>query len=419
MNVARMRRLDRWLGVPVCLLLTLWRRLRFWRRSEPLAHPQRILFVKLAEQGSTVLAQPAFQAAVNRVGRGNVYFLCFSENRPVMDLLGLVPSENLLTINARGLLSAVVSAVSALWKLRRARIDTAIDLEFFARSSAALCFLSGARWRIGFHAFGNEAAYRGDLLTHRLSFNPYLHTSQIFALLVKALDIPADFLPTFAGEAPALERTRPWFRPEQRDLLDVRQMLRELLGEDQPRRLILLNANASDLLPLRRWPSDRYVKLARRLLARFPEACIAFTGASAEAAAAAELVRQTGSPRCVSLAGRTTLRQLLTLFCLADVLVTNDSGPAHFAALTPIQVVVLFGPETPRLFAAVSPRTHPLWAGLPCSPCVNAFNDRNSPCRDNQCMQALTVEQVFEQVCRVYQRGAEPAKTAGHLQKAA
>jgi len=418
MNVARMRQLDRWLGVPACFLLTLWRHLRFWRKPGRFANPRRVLFVKLAEQGSTVLAQGAFRAAIQRVGRDNVFFLCFAENRPVMALLGLLPTANVVCIDARGAWSALLGALGALWRLRRAKIDTAIDLEFFARSSAALCFLSGARWRVGYHAFGGEAAYRGNLLTHRLSFNPYLHTSQAFQILVEALSLPSDRLPTFASKPPALGAAQAWFHPDRRELLDGRQMLRDAIGGEFSQRLILLNANASDLIPLRRWPSGRYVELAQRLLARYPEAGIAFTGAPAEAAAAAELVCQVGSPRCISLAGRTTLRQLLVLCCLADVLVTNDSGPAHFASLTPVQVVVLFGPETPRLFAAASPRTHPLWAGLTCSPCINAFNDRKSPCRDNVCMQAITVAQVFEEVSRLYEGDTMRVGPTGEAQVA-
>jgi ADP-heptose:LPS heptosyltransferase len=403
MNVARMRLLDRWLGAPVCFLLTLLRRLCCWQTPGYSATPRRMLFVKLAEQGSTVLAQGALRTAIERVGRDNVFFLCFAENRPVMDLLDLIPTDNTVTIDARGLWRAVRGAVAALWRLRRANIDTAIDLEFFARSSAALCYLSGARWRAGFHAFGGEAAYRGDLLTHRLSFNPYLHTSQAFQMLVEALDAPSDQLPTLPIAPPLLGAPPVRFRPGSWERQAVQQFLHDLLGAESSGRLILLNANASDLVPLRRWPGDRYVELARRLLARYPDASIAFTGAPGEAPAAEDLVRQVGSSRCVSLAGRTTLRQLLVLCCLADVLVTNDSGPAHFASLTPVQVVVLFGPETPRLFAAPSPRTHPLWAGLACSPCINAFNDRKSPCRDNVCMQAITVEQVFDQVCELYE----------------
>jgi ADP-heptose:LPS heptosyltransferase len=168
-------------------------------------------------------------------------------------------------------------------------------------------------------------------------------------------------------------------------------------------KLVLLNANASDLLPLRKWPSDRYVELARRLLERYSDILVVFTGSAAERAPTEKLVYEVRSDRCISLAGKTNLRQLLALYSLAEVLVTNDSGPAHFASLTPINVVVLFGPETPRLFAASSPRTHPLSAELACSPCINAFNNRNSACRDNVCMQRITVEQVFGQVCNVYE----------------
>jgi ADP-heptose:LPS heptosyltransferase len=108
-----------------------------------------------------------------------------------------------------------------------------------------------------------------------------------------------------------------------------------------------------------------------------------------------EIARAVGSPRCVCLAGRTTLRQLLVLFGLAEVLVTNDSGPPTSRRSRSIDVVALFGPETPLLFAAPGPRSHPIWAGIACSPCVNAFNNRQTACRDNVCMKAITVDQVF------------------------
>jgi ADP-heptose:LPS heptosyltransferase len=60
--------------------------------------------------------------------------------------------------------------------------------------------------------------------------------------------------------------------------------------------------------------------------------------------------------------------------------------------------VVLFGPETPALFAPLGNRVHVIWAGLACSPCVSAFNHRLSPCRNNVCMQAITTDQVYDKV---------------------
>jgi ADP-heptose:LPS heptosyltransferase len=89
--------------------------------------------------------------------------------------------------------------------------------------------------------------------------------------------------------------------------------------------------------------------------------------------------------------------------------VTNDSGPAHFAALTSVDVVALFGPETPLLFGAPGPRSHTVWAAIACSPCVNAFNNRQTACRDNVCMKAITVDQVHLLVGRILRSRAPAA----------
>jgi ADP-heptose:LPS heptosyltransferase len=278
------------------------------------------------------------------------------------------------------------------------KLDATVDLEFFSRGSAALTYLSGARRRVGFHAFFGAGPYRGNLMTHRLLYNPYLHTRQTFLALVEALFCDPAILPTFNVRLPVALPEPPHFLPSPEELAQVQEMLGRQADDAWP--LILLNPNSSDLLPLRRWPIERYVELARRLLAK-QNAVVVFTGAPSEAVTTNQLVGQIDSTRCISLAGKTTLQQLLVLYTLADVLVTNDSGPAHFATLTPVRVVTLFGPETPELFAAQTPRNTVLWAKLPCSPCVNAYNNRQSPCRNNVCMKAITAEEVFEVVCRV------------------
>ena len=71
-----------------------------------------------------------------------------------------------------------------MWALK---LDAAIDMEFFARGSAVIAFLSGARARVGFHTWYAAGPYRGDLFTHRLLYNPHLHTTTTFQVLVEAL----------------------------------------------------------------------------------------------------------------------------------------------------------------------------------------------------------------------------------------
>src|SRR5207244_3900359 len=111
--------------------------------------------------------------------------------------------------------------------------------------------------------------------------------------------------------------------PAEPEIAAVRALVQQQLGRAPGQRFVLLNANASDLMPLRRWPGERYVELARRLLDAYPDVAILFTGAPSEAAAVEGLVARVGSPRCASMAGKTTLRQLLVLYHLAEVLVTN------------------------------------------------------------------------------------------------
>jgi len=76
------------------------------------------------------------------------------------------------------------------------------------------------------------------------------------------------------------------------------------------------------------------------------------------------------------------------------VLVTNDSGPAHFAALTRIHEVVIFGPESPDRYRPLTSRSDVIHTGFTCSPCIGPLNQRLSPCNDNLCLKSLSVDDV-------------------------
>lgn len=399
MNPHAIRRLDSWVGRPVCFALTFLRRVGglFDPSREPPAPPKKILLIKMIEQGATVLAYRAIERAVEMVGRENVYFWVFEENRFILDLLGLVPPENVLTIRTKGRIRLMLDLLRTTWQARKLKIDATVDMEFFSRASAILAFLSGARLRSGLHRFTSEGPYRGDLLTHRVEYNPYLHTAAAYYLLVEALIADPRQRPLMKVTPPQIDYSAPRFRPSEQELQKVRATLDRVAGRPVADPIVLLNPNASDLLPLRRWPTDRFVELGRRIADEHPQATIAITGAPDERSAAEQIARQI-SPGTICLAGHTTLRELIVLYTLADVLVTNDSGPGHFSSLTDITSVVLFGPETPAVFGPLAPNAHVLHADIACSPCVNPFNHRFSPCNDNVCMQMISMEQVYELV---------------------
>jgi len=229
-NVKALRWLDRWVGLPICFVLTAIRWL-----TEPLRRvspnpPRSIVFIKLVEQGSTVLAYGALRRVIDRVGKENVFFLVFEENRYILDAMELIQPPNVLTIRSSKRLPAIADILRALMTLRRHRVEAAIDLEFFARGSAALAWLSGCTVRVGFHASAGDGPHRGDLMTHRLRYNPYLHTAEIFRLLVEALDArPGSLLPLAATPA-TNDELPPQLVPCAREIIEVSALIQTALG---------------------------------------------------------------------------------------------------------------------------------------------------------------------------------------------
>jgi ADP-heptose:LPS heptosyltransferase len=397
MNQQLMRRLDAWAGKLLCLLLTLHRKVF---ESRQIKDPLRsILFIKLIEQGASVLAADALNRAYELVGRDNVYICVFVENRPIIDLLEQLPPNNVWALRNQNIWVFAVDLLKMLRKAHKLGITATVDLEFFSRGSAIIGYLTRAKRRVGLHRFTMDGPYRGDLMTHRISYNPYLHTAKTYRALVEVLAQSEEQIPINKMALPKSGAVAPLFSPTLAEVAVVKGLLKERFGADLPSGpLMILNPNASDLMPLRKWPTERFLELARRLLEEYSEGLIILTGAPREAPAIERIMSELQARRVISVAGATTMSQLVTLFKLCDVLVTNDSGPAHFASMTPIQNIVLFGPETPQLYGPIDGHPEPIWAQLACSPCINALNHRLSPCNNNLCMQAITVDMVFAKV---------------------
>lgn len=406
LNPDRLRSVDYWLGVPLCFLLTLVSRVTGafssgrTRAAEP---PRNILLIELAEMGTTVLASPAVHRLQTAYPGCQVYFLLFRHIDESVRVLNLVPDDHVLTIDVTNAWTILRDTVRLMRDARRRGIDTAINLEMFARFSTILAYLSGARTRVGFHPFTQRGLYVGHLFTHPVSYSPHIHTWQALMTLVRVLETPPSGSPL--GKLP-VDGPDACVVPRIRITAEARARLLQLIEAERPavagKRLIAINPNASKLISIRKWPLDRYAALVARLLEDPANACV-ITGLASEKDDARFILERVPSDRLVDLTGKTSLRELIDLFNLAEVLVTNDSGPAHFAALTDIQVVVFFGPETPTLYKPLTDRCTVMYSHYACSPCVSAYNQRRSPCSDNRCLAHIGVDEVHRTVVDLLQ----------------
>lgn len=387
MKATTIKWLDRKIGIPVCFLLSLLNSL-LPKKDTP---AKKIAFIKLIEQGASVLAYSALKYSVEKYGKENIYFLVFSENRFILDQLGVLDQKNIIEIRQSGLGIFLLDSFRSIVQLRRVGIDSCVDLEYFSRASSIFAFLMGASNRVGLHRFQGEQPYRGNLISHRLIYNPYLHVSKYYLLMCKALEEKRSKEPLLKIPADSLKVTHPQLKGKAEDLLAVQKKF----GISANQKLLILNPNAGDMLPLRKWESPKFGELAKKLLQSSDGLQIIFTGLENERAAIEKLILDFQLSNVQNLAGKTTFPELMVLYELSDLLITNDSGPAHFASLYDTRILVLFGPESPYLYAPLSERVEVIYKHLACSPCVNVYNHRFSPCTNNICMQNITVEDVL------------------------
>ncbi|PYS84678.1 MAG: lipopolysaccharide heptosyltransferase II [Acidobacteria bacterium] len=138
----------------------------------------------------------------------------------------------------------------------------------------------------------------------------------------------------------------------------------------------------------KRWPAERFAALADMLVER-AGADVFLVGAGEELDVSLEVARGMRNRPAV-LTGRTDLAQTAALLSVADLLVTNDTGPAHVAAAVGCPVVVIFGPTNPATTRPLSPLAEVVRRPPDCAPCML----RDCPI-DHRCMTAITAEEVF------------------------
>lgn len=357
-----------------------------------MGRPEKILVILLSEMGSLVLAYPMFQRLKVRYPEASVSVLLFEKNREMLELLDVVPAENILTVSDRSIWQFILNSLQVMLRMRGLAADAVVDCELFARVSSIFSFFSGAGIRSGFAPYTQEGLYRGSFINRPVLYNPYQHITRQYLTLVDALD--SDTVPTVKRLTEDDRLESPRFDPSANEMNEMVARLCRKFPVCGDRKLLLIYPSGG-VLPIRAWPPGYYCQLASRLLE--DGYAVGVIGLPTDQALANQIIRHCGSPNCIDLTGYTrSIRELMILFYHAVLLITNDGGPGQFAAMTPIPTIIFYGPETPVLYGSHSENAYFFYTGLSCSPCLTAYNHRNSPCDgDNQCLKRVGPEQVI------------------------
>ena len=403
MKIDTMKLIDHRVGVVICVFLDAIHRVaRLFRgRPKEIGEAKQILVTKYFGMGSTLLATPMMQALRERFPEANITLFTFESNAAFGRLLTCV--DDVVPLRTRHFGVFLKDLASALWQFRRRHFDVAIDLEFFSKFSTIVTYLSGARLRVGFQL---RSIWRGDLLTHPVYMNQHRHITRAYLAMAQAIGAPvAD--PRGMRLAPPPDAVR--ISPDAEARVDARVDL------DGSGPVVALNPNASELSLERRWPAERFVELVRRLRDAAPNARVYMIGGPDDRSYVESMVAQCGD-RVGNLAGELGIEELFPFLRRCDLFITNDSGPLHMACLMETPTVSFFGPETPAFYGPVGEdgRTKVFYKCLYCSPCLSAYNVKTSECQgDNRCLQAITVDEVFDASITMLNRRGEANHAAG------
>jgi heptosyltransferase-2 len=275
--------------------------------------------------------------------------------------------------------SGLRSVVQQVRQWRKRNFDLAVLLPN-SLETALVASLARVPLRIGYATDGRHA-----LLTHPLALPEWReskHEVFYYLKIVAELEWLAKQEQSFLGTQPdgSLEVSEAR-KSTARDFLRAR-------GVREGNLLVALCPGSINSRA-KRWPAERYAALADRLIDELG-AQVLLVGANAEAAVSQEVSGQMRSQPLI-LTGQTNLAELVATLSLVDLLVTNDTGPAHIASALGRPTLVIFGPTNPLTTRPFSPLGEIVRKPPYCAPCML----RDCPI-DHRCMTAITPADVFE-----------------------
>jgi ADP-heptose:LPS heptosyltransferase len=343
-----------------------------------------IAVAKLLGMGSIIQATPLLHDLRRTFPHAKIVLLTTKANRGLIERLAMV-DEGIYIDDADPTVLATTTA-KAVARLLALRVDLYFDLEVYSAGASVLSILSGARNRVGFYR--GSARFKKGIYTHLTVFNPRAPIAAIYRQLHLSVGGKSDGPPSYGPIV---------VRPSDQESL-AHTLAKNELSVDA--RYVVVNPNASDLLLERRWPMGKYVELIAAITSRGDQ--VVLVGAKSEVPYVAEimaLLPGAARKRTVDTSGKLSLGELFALIKGAACVVTNDTGPMHFAIALDRPTVCLFGPVSPDHYGVRKSNVETIYHAVYCSPCAHEID--TPPCAGvNVCMQLIGVSEVLAAVDR-------------------
>lgn len=396
MKMQLMRKIDWYVGVPVCYFLVIINKIKKFFLSKKNDEYKKILVIKFLGIGSIVLIAPTLRAIRDSFPKAEVYFLSFESNKGVVELIGLTDKNYFIKTN--NIFTFLKSTIITVWQLRKENINIVFDLEFFSKFPLVMSSLINADKKAGFYLILEP--WRKSLLDYHGYYNSYYHVKDIFLSLVYLVKEKDPYYFNFDKYISKYSLLDIVINENEKD--NIKNKLKKF-GWNEDKNIILINPNAgSELAPeLKRLPKECFAELIKRINTEYPDYFICLVGSMSEREYVENIIQNRNDLNAINFAGETSLRELLCIFSISSIFITIDSGPMHLASLIKIPTISIFTAGVPILDGPLNDRAINLYKKLYCMPILTVYNGKQSELEKNKLTEIITADEIFKSVTQL------------------
>ena len=338
---------------------------------------KKILVVNVNWVGDVIFSSPIFKALKEAYPQATISCMAPLRVKGILECVECL--DEIIICDEGNVHRSIFAKIKLILELRKKKFDAAFLLHR-SLTRALLVFLAGIPDRIGY-----DTKNRGALLTHKVDRLEVLdvHRSDYYLNVIESFGVK-------------VKERRTVLTPKEAATTNVKALLSDNKVEDGDK-LIIVNCGGN--WGLKRWPRENFVELITKLIDEYKQKYIKviISGAPKDIVLVESIVNQL-KEKPVVLTGKTTLQQLVSLMSLAELLISADSGPLHIANSVGTDTIAIFGPTRHEI---TGPKGRGeavvLQKDVECNrqPCYKL------DCDDNVCMEAITVDDVFDAAVKI------------------
>ena len=302
-----------------------------WR---PQTIPEKPKFVVLKFFGLGSITRIAHVMEATGIAKEDVLFVTLSKNKSIIELIDL----NVIYVKSNHLFQFIGSTLSIIFRIWRMKQTVILDMERTSNLSGIFRLIIGI-----------NKACRSFNFEHKNTINP---TQSFISLSNKSATIAI---------AEMFDRT--YVNPQ------------NLTTRRTKAHKILINVNAGNYLPQRKFTLPEYAEVIKLLSLDKPDWHFHLSGLKSEVSYVEtfrDMLIERGLPqsKISVLAGERSLDEFVDDLKSSQLFITNDSGPLHFARYYSVKTIGIWGP-TSHLQVGYSNDSHMLniQTDIACSPC--------------------------------------------------